>query len=332
MAAISAPAMARRWWAVRGEGAVARDHLGERPIHVSSIDRLEEAQLLTSGLGPMQAAGFGAAVAHLDAQVWRDRGFGDFWGYMLVAEGAAEVMLEIGPTLWDLAAPSLIVEEAGGRLTDFAGTRSNAGPQVLATNGRLHDAIVAALAGVSVGRGRWSELLMAVVPIALAIFTFLVLVEPNVKPAIVNLRLALAIDAVATLVAVAVAILGWVRFREGGDEAALWRASALLVLGTINGLMAAATIFGVGSVSGFRSSSRVSCRSGRRPHPRPGGRAADHGRAGGDRRARGAATAAGPVAAGHPGDRRRLHRGRCAGALPSWWRRRDGAAAHQPPR
>ena len=75
---------------------------------------------------------------------------------------------------------------------------------------------------------------MAVVPIALAIFTFLVLVEPNVQPAIVNLRLALAIDAVATLVAVAVAVLGWVRFREGGDEAALWRASALLVLGTIN--------------------------------------------------------------------------------------------------
>ena len=62
VAAVSAPAMARRWWAVRGEGAVARDHLGERPIHVSSIDRLDEAQLLTSGLGPMQAAGFGAAV------------------------------------------------------------------------------------------------------------------------------------------------------------------------------------------------------------------------------------------------------------------------------
>ena len=147
VAAVSAPAMARRWSAVRGGGAVARDHLGERPIHVSTIDRLEDAQLLTSGLGPMQAAGFGAAIARLTTHAWRDRGFGDFWGYMLVAEGAAEVMLEIGPTLWDLAAPSLIVEEAGGRLTDFAGTRSNAGPQVLASNGRMHDAIVAALAG-----------------------------------------------------------------------------------------------------------------------------------------------------------------------------------------
>ena len=86
---------------------------------------------------------------------------------------------------------------------------------------------------------------MALVPIAMAVFTLVVLVEPGVQPAIVNLRLALAIDAVATLAAVAVAILGWVRYREGGDEAALWRASALLVLGTINALMATVTILGV---------------------------------------------------------------------------------------
>ena len=147
VAAISAPAMARRWWAVRDEGAVARDHLGERRLRVSNIDRLEESQLLTSGIGPLQQAGFGPAVSRLSTQVWRDRGPGDFWGYMLVAEGAAEVMLEIGPTLWDLAAPSLIVEEAGGRLTDFAGTHSHAGPQALASNGLVHDRIVAALAG-----------------------------------------------------------------------------------------------------------------------------------------------------------------------------------------
>lgn len=146
-AAVSAPALGRRWHAVRGEGAVARDHLGERPIRVSTIDRLAQAQLVTSGIGPLEQAGFGPALSRLTAQVWRDRGFGEFWGYMLVAEGAAEVMLEIGPTLWDLAAPSLIVQEAGGRLTDFAGAPSNAGPQALATNGRLHDVIVAALAG-----------------------------------------------------------------------------------------------------------------------------------------------------------------------------------------
>lgn len=147
VAAISAPAMARRWWAIGGEGAVARDHLGERPIQVSSVERLEEAQLVTSGIGPLEQAGFGPAVARLTQQVWRDRGFGEFWGYMLVAEGAAEVMLEIGPTLWDLAAPSLILQEAGGKLTDFSGSASYSGPQALATNGRLHDAIVAALVG-----------------------------------------------------------------------------------------------------------------------------------------------------------------------------------------
>ena len=94
-------------------------------------------------------------------------------------------------------------------------------------------------------RGRWAVVLMALVPIGLALFTFLVLVEPNVQPAIVNVRLSLAIDVLATLVAIAVAVLGWVRFREGGDEAALWRASALLVLGSINALTAAATIMGV---------------------------------------------------------------------------------------
>ena len=217
--------MARRWSAVRGEGAVARDHLGERPIHVSTIDRLEEAQLLTSGLGPMQVAGFGRGRAPHDAGLARP-GFRRLLGLHAGGRGRGRGDDGDRANPVGLGRPSLIVEEAGGRLTDFAGTRSNAGPQVLATNGRLHDAIVAALAGVSMGRGRWSELLMAVVPIALAIFTFLVLVEPNLQPAIVNLRLALAIDAVASLVAVAVAVLGWVRFREGGDEAALWRASA----------------------------------------------------------------------------------------------------------
>ena len=121
---------------------------------------------------------------------------------MLVAEGAAEVMLEIGPTLWDLAAPSLIVAEAGGRLTDFAGPAivcrsAGAGHQRAPARG---DGVRPGRGMRVVGRGRWTEVLMALVPIALAVFTLVVLVEPGVPPAIVNLRLALAIDAVATLV------------------------------------------------------------------------------------------------------------------------------------
>jgi histidinol-phosphatase len=146
-AAISAPALSRRWHAVRGQGAAVRDLMGERPIRISSVDRLDQAQLLTAGVAPMEAAGFGAASAALRRAVWRDRGFGDFWAYMLVAEGAAEVMLEVGVSSWDLAAPALIVEEAGGRMTDFSGHPSYAGPQSLATNGALHDAVLSILDG-----------------------------------------------------------------------------------------------------------------------------------------------------------------------------------------
>ncbi len=145
-AAISAPALHRRWHAAAGHGATVSDLLGERAIHVSSVDRLDHAQLVWSGMAPMQAAGHGPALAAMAEAAWRDRGFGDFWGYMLVAEGAAEAMLEIGPTTWDLAAPALIVREAGGRLTDFAGRDSIDGPQALASNGILHATLVEQLA------------------------------------------------------------------------------------------------------------------------------------------------------------------------------------------
>jgi len=144
-AAVSAPALKRRWHAGLGQGAVVRDLLGERPLRVSAVERLSDAQVVWSGVGTLEAAGFGPALRAIAAGAWRDRGFGDFWGYMLVAEGAAEAMLEIGPTLWDLAAPALIVAESGGRLTDFAGRDSYAGPQALASNGCLHEALVGLL-------------------------------------------------------------------------------------------------------------------------------------------------------------------------------------------
>jgi histidinol-phosphatase len=145
-AAVSAPALSRRWHAARGDGAHVRDLLGERPIHVSPVDRLDHAQLLTAGLRAMESAGHGGAMRQLRTVAWRDRGLGDFWAYMLVAEGAADVMLEVGVSQWDLAAPALIVREAGGMLTDFSGAPSYAGPESLATNGRLHDAVLSVLA------------------------------------------------------------------------------------------------------------------------------------------------------------------------------------------
>ena len=76
-----------------------------------------------------------------------DRGFGDFWGYALVAEGAGEAMFEPELYSWDLAAPLILVEEAGGRLTDFKGTRTYAGGNAVASNGLLHDVLLEKLNG-----------------------------------------------------------------------------------------------------------------------------------------------------------------------------------------
>jgi histidinol-phosphatase len=82
--------------------------------------------------------GFGALI---DAS-WRDRGFGDFWGYALVAEGAAEAMLEVGMNSWDLAAPQVLIEEAGGRVTDVNGERRIDAPSFVGSNGVLHEEIL----------------------------------------------------------------------------------------------------------------------------------------------------------------------------------------------
>jgi len=145
---MSAPAMSERWYAARGRGAwaVARDGLRRR-IRVSEVAALEDAQLIygsrrenvRSGLMP----GFDALI---DA-CWRDRGFGDFWGYALVAEGAAEAMFETGMHSWDVAAPMIIIEEAGGRVTDVTGARDVSAASFVGSNGHLHEEILARLRG-----------------------------------------------------------------------------------------------------------------------------------------------------------------------------------------
>ena len=152
---LSAPALGRRWHAWRGGGAWAEwsggAAKGPRRISVSGISRLDEAQVLYAGTRDIvssgRAPGFGAV---LDG-AWRERGLGDFWGYALVAEGAAEAMIEIELSIWDTAAPAVLVEEAGGRVTDFDGRRDFSGGTFLATNGLLHDEIRRRL--VSAGGG-----------------------------------------------------------------------------------------------------------------------------------------------------------------------------------
>jgi histidinol-phosphatase len=112
VAVVSAPALGRRWWAVRGAGAFANGD----PIRVSAIDQLEHATLLYSLDRPVPERAFGA---------WHVRGFGDFWAHMLVAEGAAELAADVrGLPIWDTAAVAVIVEEAGGR---FDGDSSSNG-------------------------------------------------------------------------------------------------------------------------------------------------------------------------------------------------------------
>lgn len=138
-AVVSAPALHRRWWAARGQGAFADDG---RPIRVSSVRALEDAQLLWSGIEEWDGVGRGDAMLELARRCWRSRGLGDFWQYMLVAEGAAEIALDPEVKLWDLAAPQLIVEEAGGRFTDLSGQPRADGGSGLATNGLLHDSVL----------------------------------------------------------------------------------------------------------------------------------------------------------------------------------------------
>ncbi len=135
---ISAPAMGGRWHAARGKGAWS----GKRRLHVSQIERLEDAQVFYASRSAFTAVGKEQGFDAVVGATWRDRGFGDFWGYALVAEGAGEAMFEPELYSWDLAAPLILSEEAGGRVTDFTGRRTYAGGNALASNGLLHDAIL----------------------------------------------------------------------------------------------------------------------------------------------------------------------------------------------
>ena len=142
-AVLSAPALDERWWAHRGGGAWARNR-GEanpRRVAVSGVTRLEDAQVLYGATRDVVASGAAPGFSALLDAAWRERGFGDFWGYTLLAEGAAEAMFEVGLNAYDSAAPFLLVEEAGGRVTDLDGRRVLDSGTLLATNGHLHEAI-----------------------------------------------------------------------------------------------------------------------------------------------------------------------------------------------
>jgi histidinol-phosphatase len=138
---VSAPALGRRWWATRGEGAFADGD----PIRVSDVGTLEDVHLCLANFRDWAPLGLEDAVLTLERTVWRAVGFGDFWGHMLVAEGAADVMIEPELALWDVAALRPIVEEAGGRCTSITGGPAVGPGGCVTTNGRLHDDVLGAL-------------------------------------------------------------------------------------------------------------------------------------------------------------------------------------------
>lgn len=151
---VSAPALHRRWFSWVGGGAWAADTVpggwdpsSASPISVSDVERLDEASLVYSSFASTVESGFGPGFASLLGKVWRDRGLGDFYGHMLVAEGAAEAMIDYPLEIWDLAGPRAILEHAGGRVTDIGGGTDMPARGVVASNGRVHEAVLAELRG-----------------------------------------------------------------------------------------------------------------------------------------------------------------------------------------
>lgn len=138
---VSAPALARRWWAILGGGAFADGS----PIRVSAVGTLHDAMLSYDNLSEWESRGLGEAFAALARGCWRTRAFGDFWSHVLVAEGAVDVAVEPEVSLWDLAPLRLIVTEAGGRFTDLAGMPTDDGGSAVSSNGLLHLEVLAAL-------------------------------------------------------------------------------------------------------------------------------------------------------------------------------------------
>ncbi|MGH7266205.1 MAG: inositol monophosphatase family protein [Candidatus Rokuibacteriota bacterium] len=143
---VHAPATGDLLWARRGRGAFAH----ERPLRVSTVDRLADATLLHSSLSwlrTLRPAGYWDGFLRLVDRTERQRGFGDYFGYTFVLRGQAELMLEADLKPWDLAPFKVLFEEAGGRLTDFEGQPTIYSGTALASNGRVHREALAVLRG-----------------------------------------------------------------------------------------------------------------------------------------------------------------------------------------
>ncbi|HUR73758.1 MAG TPA: inositol monophosphatase family protein [Sporichthya sp.] len=143
---VSAPALSRRWWASAGGGAWARTGSGD-PVEcrVSTVATLADASLSYSSLAGWEKRGVLPGFLELTRACWRTRAFGDFWSYVMLAEGTVDLAAEPEVALHDLAPLALIVAEAGGVFTDLTGRPGPDGGSALASNGLLHGALLAHL-------------------------------------------------------------------------------------------------------------------------------------------------------------------------------------------
>ncbi|MFJ6652118.1 histidinol-phosphatase [Microbacterium sp. NPDC091313] len=142
---VSQPALGRRWWAARDQGAWTDGQGGARRIRVSDVDDLSRASVSFQSIEQWEDAGHLPALLALSRSVWRDRGYGDALPYMWLAEGRLEFVAEFDVKEYDIAALVPIVTEAGGRFTDYDGAPTLTTGSSLATNGVLHEEFVALL-------------------------------------------------------------------------------------------------------------------------------------------------------------------------------------------
>jgi histidinol-phosphatase len=143
---VSSPALGKRWWAATGHGAWAQAHGEEATrIRVSGIDSLKNAALSYNSITGWDDAGRLDSVLALSRSVWRARAIGDMWPYMLLAEGSIDIVGEFDLKPYDMAALIPIVQEAGGTFTSVDGEPGPWHGSALATNGILHDAVLAKL-------------------------------------------------------------------------------------------------------------------------------------------------------------------------------------------
>lgn len=145
---VSAPALGRRWWASSGTGAwTGRALSSATQCRVSDVRQLADASLSYSSLTGWEELGRLPEFLELTRACWRTRAYGDFWSYMLVAEGAVDIACEPALALYDMAALVPIVSEAGGRFTSLGGVHGPGGGNAVCTNGHLHDQVLEALGG-----------------------------------------------------------------------------------------------------------------------------------------------------------------------------------------